>query len=303
VAIRYNVIDHPDGKLKTHREPVAYLGGLAIFTGFVITLAIFFPNTKEVSMLFPLALLLLLGLFDDLFPLSPLLKFAGQIVASIVFVRIGYQIPLYFLPTYLNQALSLLWFLTIINAFNLIDIMDGLAVSLGIATITSFLVFSIMLHQHALALFLVIILGCLCAFIYYNRDPATIYLGDAGSLFLGGYIAACPFLIDWTIISPVGIVAPIIILMIPLLEISQLIVIRTIKKIPFYRGSKDHFALYLLRNGWTKIAIVDYVCVIAILLFFIAKWLVFDEVSLYSIFLLFVLFLIIWFFFLIKKLV
>ena len=146
-----------------------------------------------------------------------------------------------------------------------------------------------------------ILIGCLIAFLYYNRDPATIYLGDSGSLFLGGCVAACPFLIDWTIVSPLGILAPIFILGIPLLEITQLVVIRTIKGIPFYRGSKDHFSIYLLQNGWSKIVIIDYIYVMSVFLFFISYWLVFEAVSLSRVFILFILFLVIWFFFLIRK--
>lgn len=302
IAIRYNIIDAPDGKLKDHKAPVAYLGGVAIFTGLMVSLAIFFPfETKETYIILPITLLLLLGLVDDIRPMSPLMKLLGQAVAAVCFVRFGFVFSFDYLPYFLNVAISFLWFLTVVNAYNLVDIMDGLAISLGISAVGSFLVFSIMLSQHALALFLVILIGTFFAFLYYNRDPAVMYLGDAGSMLVGGCVASIPFLIEWTLFSPFAIVVPLIIVAIPLLEISQLIVIRTIKGIPFYRGSKDHFAIYLMNNGWSKIAIIDYVFALSIALFFISYWLVKQVMTPFQLATLIVLWCIIWTFFLLKK--
>src|SRR3990167_781271 len=300
-ALKFNITDRPDGNLKKHEQPVAYLGGVAVFFGFVISLAILYPNSKEIFLLLPLTFLLFLGLLDDLVSLSPFIKFAGQFLAAIGFVKLGFYLSLDYLPWYLNIGFSIFWYLSVINAINLVDIMDGLATSLCIASLASFFIFSILLYQNALALFLVILIGCAVAFLYYNREPASIYLGDAGSLFLVGCIAAIPLLIDWTIITPLGIFAPLIILCIPLLEISQLVLIRTYKGIPFYKGSRDHFAHYLMYNGWSKIAIIDYVYVLSIFLFFISYWLVFEVVSFQRLTILFLFFLIIWAFFLLKK--
>ncbi len=301
LALKFNITDSPDGKLKNQKQPVAYLGGVAVFLGFVISLAILYPNSKEIYLLLPLTFLLLLGLLDDLIALSPLIKFAGQFLAAIGFVRLGFYISFDFFPEYLNMGLTVFWYLSVINAVNLVDIMDGLATSLCMVSLASFFIFSVLLYQNALALFLVLLLGCVAAFFCYNREPATIYLGDAGSLFLGGCVASVPLLINWTIITPLGILAPFLILCIPLLEISQLVLIRTYKRIPFYRGSPDHFAHYLMRNGWSKIAIIDYVYVLSIFLFFLSYWLVFEAASLSRLIILFILFLIVWAFCLIRK--
>ena len=102
-------------------------------------------------------------------------------------------------------------------------------------------------------------LGALVAFLWYNKPPARIYLGDAGSLFIGGFLATVPFLLHWGTYNQYGYLAPIIILAIPLLECYSLILIRWYKGIPFYQGSPDHFCLYLQGGGWSKSVILTYV--------------------------------------------
>jgi UDP-GlcNAc:undecaprenyl-phosphate GlcNAc-1-phosphate transferase len=102
-------------------------------------------------------------------------------------------------------------------------------------------------------------LGSLCAFLWYNRPLASIYLGDAGSLFIGGFLATTPFLLNWGTYITYGYISPIVILGIPLLEVVSLIIIRCYKGIPFYRGSSDHFACYLQAKGWKKDHILLYV--------------------------------------------
>ena len=109
-------------------------------------------------------------------------------------------------------------------------------------------------------------LGALIAFLWYNKPPARIYLGDAGALFIGGFLAVIPFLIDWGKYSLIGFIAPIIVLAIPLLEFSSLILIRSYKRIPFYRGSPDHFSSYLLANSWKKGSILIYILAMSTIL-------------------------------------
>jgi UDP-GlcNAc:undecaprenyl-phosphate GlcNAc-1-phosphate transferase len=109
-------------------------------------------------------------------------------------------------------------------------------------------------------------LGPLCAFFIYNRPPARIYLGDAGSLFIGGFLGTVPFLFDWGTYNWYGYLTPIIILGIPLLECVSLIVIRSYKGIPFYQGSPDHFSCYLINNGWYKTSVLWYVSLLSIFL-------------------------------------
>jgi UDP-GlcNAc:undecaprenyl-phosphate GlcNAc-1-phosphate transferase len=127
------------------------------------------------------------------------------------------------------------------------------------------------------------------------------YLGDAGSLFIGGLVATTPFMIPWGTYTAFGYFAPVIILMIPLLEVGTLIVIRTYKNIPFYQGSPDHFSIYLQNNGWSKRLILLYITVLSLVLLVIATMFVFNIISLGLLAILMVLFVAWWYFSLLLK--
>ena len=135
-AIQFGIVDRPDGRLKTHAEPVPYLGGLAVFLAFLIALAVVFEFSHAVlGILLSGTLMLLVGLIDDLGVLSPLEKLGGQCVAVAVLIKAGLFIKLVFIPPLAAFVLSALWLLTVTNAFNIMDIMDGLAS--GVALIAS----------------------------------------------------------------------------------------------------------------------------------------------------------------------
>jgi len=145
--------------------------------------------------------------------------------------------------------------------------MDGLATLLAGCAAFSFLVMALYLQQPAVAILLSALCGSLLAFFWYNRPNATMYLGDAGSLFIGGLLATAPFMINWGRYNWYGYITPIIILAIPLLEITTLVVIRTYKGIPFYLPSPHHFSIYLQKKGWTKSLILLYCLALSIVLF------------------------------------
>ncbi len=130
--------------------------------------------------------------------------------------------------------------------------MDGLATSLALCATTTFMIIAWYFNHLIVLVVLAALLGSLCAFMWYNKPPARIYLGDTGSLFIGGFFATIPFLFDWGTYNKYGFLTPLIILAIPLLEGVSLILIRLYKGIPFYKASADHFSYYLLGNGWGK---------------------------------------------------
>jgi len=131
-ALQFGIIDKPDGKLKQHRYPVAYLGGLAVYLSFLISLALTFSFDREVlGILLAGTIIVVLGLIDDFGVLSPSIKLFGQIIAILVLIRSGIYIKLEFLPWYFSFPLSFLWLIGITNAFNIIDVMDGLSSGVG----------------------------------------------------------------------------------------------------------------------------------------------------------------------------
>ena len=173
--------------------------------------------------------------------------------------------------------------------------MDGLATSLAIYASSSFMIIAIAFGQWNIALLLASLLGSLIGFFWYNKPHAQIYLGDAGSLFIGGFLATVPFLFDWGLYNWHGFLTPVIILAIPLLEVCTLILVRSKKGIPFYQGSPDHFSLYLKFNGWTVYEILTYVSFLSIMLFLVAFAFVFNKVTLFELIGLGLLFLMLWF--------
>jgi len=129
-AIRFGIVDHPDGGLKRHREPTPYLGGLAVFGGVLVSLLLVFDFRAELlGLLLAAELVLLVGLIDDLGVLTPGVKLAGQLLAVWVLIKADVTTHLMFLPWWGNALLTAFWLVAVMNAVNIIDIMDGLATS------------------------------------------------------------------------------------------------------------------------------------------------------------------------------
>lgn len=274
VAHKLNILDLPDGNLKQHKKATPYLGGVAVYVGFITALALTFPFENQMFLMFiGSTLLLFVGLIDDLIALKPYQKFFGQIVAAFCFLKGGFYLKEIFL--FSNQSpwmiifwmfISFGWMLSVMNAYNLVDVMDGLATTLAICATTSFLVLAYAFNLPSLVLLLCAFLGALLAFLKFNYPPAAIYLGDAGSLFIGGFLGIVPFMFPWGTFQVYGFLTPIVVLLIPLLEVGTLIIIRTYRGIPFYHGSPDHFSIYLRKKGWTVQGVLRFVVAMSVLL-------------------------------------
>lgn len=259
-SLKFGIMDVPDGKIKCHKSPIPYLGGLAIYLSFIATLCLVYPfENKILWLLLGSTLLLFVGLIDDLKVLRPGQKLLGQLVAVVCFLKGGFWLKTTFLSSYFNLFLSGFWMLSVINAFNLVDVMDGLAATIAIISTISFLVIAVIFQQYTISLLLATFLGAVFAFIIYNKPPARIYMGDAGSMFLGGFLAAIPLLISWSSQSIDAYYTPVVILAVPLLEIFFLVLIRSWIGIPFYRGSPHHFSIYLQKKGWSKNKVLYFV--------------------------------------------
>ena len=148
-AIRYDIVDKPDGNLKTHQRPVAYLGGIAIYLSFLATLALTFDFSREVlGLLLAATIVILLGIIDDLKPLGPKVKMFGQIIAIFVLIKCGIYIQIKIIPDWLGMFITFFWMLGIINAFNIIDIMDGLSAGTGLIASLVLFVISALVEVH-----------------------------------------------------------------------------------------------------------------------------------------------------------
>lgn len=272
-AKKIGFMDAPDGKLKQHREPTPYLGGLAIYIAFITTLGLCFPFENQVLwLLLGTTLLLCVGLVDDLKVLKPNQKFFGQIIAVLCFLKGEFSLKTFYFSSFLNIALSAFWMLSIINAFNLVDVMDGLASLLALLAACTFGIIAFFAGDYTTSLLITSFVGAVGAFFVFNKPQAKIYLGDAGSLFIGGFLSVMPLLFTWDrtlftwtnqyhylfivepFIKPLFelFLIPCIILAIPILEICSLVCIRSWLGMPFYYGSPHHFSIYLQKAGWSR---------------------------------------------------
>ena len=245
-ALHFSIVDRPDGRLKRQAEPVPYLGGLAVYLAFLISLALTFEFRQDVlGLVLGGTLMVMLGLIDDFGILSPMSKLIGQLIAVFVLIRSGIRIEIAAFPDWLDVLLTVVWMIGVINALNIIDIMDGLAGGVGVIACAWLFVVAVLNHDTTVAILLVALAGSLVGFLRYNFYSATIYMGDAGSLFLGFMLGALAMIGKYTVVNPVAILSPVLILGVPVFDTLFVMYVRWMRGIPIFLGSPDHFALRL----------------------------------------------------------
>lgn len=253
-ALRYNLMDVPDGQLKKHGEPVPYMGGVIVYFALISPLSLLFEFNKEMlGILFSSSILLIVGLFDDFKALTPRIKFLFQIMATYILLKSGIYIQVIYIPQWLNASLSFLWILTVVNAFNIIDVMDGLASSVG--AVISIVIFVISLHQNnfLISIISLSLAAALAGFLKFNWQPAKIYLGDAGSMVLGLVLGSLAIMVSYTRFNQLAFVSALEILAIPLFDLVYVMLLRLARRKSPFKGSPDHFALRLKKKfGWSS---------------------------------------------------
>jgi len=252
-ARKYGVMDKPDNKLKKHEKAIPYLGGAAIFLAFFITLVanqlVEYHSLKGmVGLLLAGSMIFTLGLVDDIKKLSVPLKFGVQILAAVTLIIFGIKVQ-FMGNELLNVALTIVWVVGVTNAFNLLDIMDGL--SSGVAVVAALTYFALGVDAGKLfsPLASLALAGSCLGFLYYNFPPAKIFMGDAGSLFIGFMLATLSLTESYTGINNLAVITPLIILGVPIFDTIFVMVMRAKQGKPVYFGSPDHFPLRLKRSG------------------------------------------------------
>ncbi len=195
---KYSLYDVPDAR-KEHTSPIPTMGGIAIIAGLMMSLFLWFPFSNQVaqiSFFFSIAVLFALGIMDDLRDLSAKYKFIVQICLAILIALSGIRITsfdglfgIYELPITAQYTFTLLAIVGITNAFNLIDGIDGLAGGIGFMSLVTLGIFLTMNGDNNTALIAFALAGGILAFLYFNLNPARIFMGDTGSLVLGFVIA------------------------------------------------------------------------------------------------------------------
>ena len=264
----YGVMDQPDGARKVHRYPIPRVGGLAIAISYLAAYVLVRPDdgsplAQQISLVWRLlpgaALAFGVGLLDDLFNLKAWIKLIGQLGAAGLACLGGVRIlSIGGTPTdaWWNVPLTILWLIACMNAFNLVDGLDGLAAGVGLfATLTVFAA-AIMQHNMVLAVATFPLAGAVLAFLCYNFNPATIFLGDSGSLLIG-FLLGC-YAAIWSNKSAtlLGMTAPLMALSIPLLDVTLAIVRRLLKRQPIFAPDRGHIHHQLLDRGFTPRRVV-----------------------------------------------
>jgi len=272
-AIGFNIVDRPDGDLKQHRGPIPYLGGLAIYVAFLVSLGLVFEFDQRVlAILLAGTILVLLGLIDDFGVLGVGPKFAGQFVAAWVLVKSDIAIHIAVFPPWMATVLSLLWIVGVANAFNIIDVMDGLSAGAGLIAAVFLLIVSLLNGQPAIAVLTAVLTGSLLGFLKYNYHPARIFMGDCGSLFLGMTLAALAMIGKYDRYNAIGYLSPLLILAIPLFDTAYVMILRSLRGSSPFRGSPDHFALRLRAAGWSVRGVVNAAYLAGVALGVLALW-------------------------------
>ncbi|MBN1196256.1 MAG: undecaprenyl/decaprenyl-phosphate alpha-N-acetylglucosaminyl 1-phosphate transferase [Candidatus Aminicenantes bacterium] len=249
VAYRYGILDIPDGRLKTHHAPIPYLGGVMVFFAMILPLSLLFDFSRELlGLLFAATILLMVGLFDDLKALSPGIKFFFQIVAAVILLKSGIRLQLSFIQPWLNYLLSFLWILSLINAYNIIDIMDGLATSCALPATLMIFTLAELNGNHMIAIIAVSLAGSLIGFLYFNWSPASIYLGDSGSMVIGMMIGSLVIMIDHTRHNDLGFLSALFVVAVPVFDLVYVFIQRLAKRRSPFLGSPDHLALRLRKK-------------------------------------------------------
>ncbi|HWP49437.1 MAG TPA: MraY family glycosyltransferase [Candidatus Limnocylindrales bacterium] len=274
-ALRYNIVDKPDGRLKVQKHPVPYLGGMAIYLAFLLTISLTFQFDQRVlGLILAGSMVVILGLFDDLGALTPQVKFLGQCLAVVVLIKSGIVIEIGIFPDWLKLTLTVFWMLGIINAINIIDIMDGLAS--GVAFFASLILFGVAYLNGAdmIATLTMGLAGSLLGFLRYNFQPAQIYLGDTGSMFIGLMLGALAMIGSYSSENSLALLSPVLILGVPIFDTLFVMYLRWRKGRSMFLGSKDHYALRCRALGWSvkQVVLVSYG--VTVILGLIALWLI-----------------------------
>jgi len=256
IAIHINAIDIPD-KRKVHKKPMPRLGGLAIFISFLIGYMLFAPlTTQMLSILIGGFLIIILGIIDDIKPLKASTKLWGQLATACVLVFFGdiylTDLTLFGMDIVFGSwtyPISIFVIVACINAINLIDGLDGLAAGSSSIYFATIIIISILLGRiDSLGFILcLIMLGSTLGFLYYNFNPASIFMGDTGSMFLGFMIAVIA-LLGFKTATLTSFLIPILILFIPILDTLLAIIRRLIKGESIGKPDKEHVHFQLLNK-------------------------------------------------------
>lgn len=275
-AIRRGLVDRPGGR-KVHERPIPRLGGVAIFAGVAIAIGLQIAGElrfgwggtlvsggsielRTLGVLLGMTIIFLVGLWDDLANLSPGAKLAGQILAAGVVVASGLRIEYLGDPLgggliglgLVSIPITMLYIVGFTNVINLIDGLDGLAAGVSAIAATSLLVLAAQGNRLDAAALAAVVIGACIAFLRYNYNPASIFMGDSGALFLGFTLATISLMGVMKSTATIALAVPLLIIGVPIFDTASAIIRRLLHQRPIQEADKGHIHHRLLGRGFNQ---------------------------------------------------
>ncbi|HEY2329991.1 MAG TPA: MraY family glycosyltransferase [Verrucomicrobiae bacterium] len=296
-CLRTNLVDDP-GHRKIHDSPIPLAGGFAVLTGILLPFAagailfklglirisfaglIVHGIDRRATELAALALgaiaITMLGWLDDKHELKALPKFIGQFLIALLVATACKRITLFVHSEIFSYAITILWLLTVINAFNFMDNMNGLCAGVGAIAAFFFALIAAANGEYLVAITGFLMGGALVGFLPWNFPNARAFLGDAGSHLVGYLLAVMAILPHFYTKQnqrPFAVLAPLLVLAIPLLDLAQVVLFRTLNKKPFWLGDTNHLSHRLTRIGLNRTKAVLILWLLATVIGAAACWL------------------------------
>jgi UDP-GlcNAc:undecaprenyl-phosphate/decaprenyl-phosphate GlcNAc-1-phosphate transferase len=276
LCVRFNLLDVPLDGRRVHKSAIPRLGGVAIFASALIALSTLplVSNLLTQSLrtrtpglfivLIPATLVLLLGVYDDLRGTNATVKFLGLGLIATLFYAMGGRIETLaipfvgavHLPSTLGFVITVFWLVGIANAFNLIDGVDGLATGAALFSSMVILIISLAGNNTLTIVVALVLCGALTGFLRYNFNPASIFLGDSGALFVGFLLAALSIVGTQKATTAVAVITPILAFGLPVVDTGMTMARRLVSGRPIFQGDGEHIHHMLLARGWSQRRVV-----------------------------------------------
>ena len=289
-CLRVHLVDDP-GQRKIHDAPVPLAGGFTVLTGILLPLvagAVFLKfgivkipfaslivhgiNRRAIELAviaFGAIAITALGWLDDKRELKPLPKFTGQLLVAVAVALACKRITLFVPSLAFSYAITILWLLTVINAFNFMDNMNGLCAGLGAIGALLFAIIAASNGEYLVALIAFLMCGALVGFLPWNFPNARAFLGDAGSHLVGYLLAVMAILPHFYTKQnprPLAVLSPLLVLAVPLADLAWVVILRTRSRKPFWIGDTNHLSHRLVRTGFSQTRAVLVIWLIAVMI-------------------------------------
>ncbi len=282
LAFKVGAIDIPKDNRRMHKRPTARLGGLAIFFGFIISAVVYADIDKELAgILVGCCIIVILGIFDDIYTLSAKLKLLIQILAALCPIIAGVTIESIRVPAFIEETgylqlgwfaipVTLVWIVGITNATNLLDGLDGLACGVSSISALTLLCIALIVGEPEVAFITSALAGACFGFLPYNFNPAKLFMGDTGALFLGFVLSTISVQGLFKGYAVISLAAPLLVLGLPIFDTVSAIIRRLRNHQPIMSPDRGHLHHRLIDAGFSQKQAVSLIYLLCLVLCIVA---------------------------------